>query len=41
VKVAREAAESGANPDAPLGESERVELIRLRAESRDDKSTIA
>ena len=41
VKVAREAAESGANPDAPLGESERPELVRLRGESRDDKSSIA
>jgi transposase len=41
VKVARAAAESGKNPDAPLGESERAELARLRAESRDDKSTIA
>ena len=37
VKVARDAAESGKNPDAPLGESERAELVRLRAESRDDK----
>src|ERR1035437_4998916 len=40
-KVAREAAESGKNPDAPLGESERAELARLRGESRNDKSTIA
>ena len=40
VKVARDAAESGKNPDAPLGESERAELIQLRAESRDDKSAI-
>src|ERR1039457_1289967 len=39
VKVARAAAESGKNPDAPLGESERAE--RLRAEARDDKSSIA
>ena len=30
VKVARDAAESGKNPDAPLGESERAELARLR-----------
>ncbi|MGH3277465.1 MAG: transposase [Streptosporangiaceae bacterium] len=36
VKVAREAAGSGKSPDAPLGESERAELIRLRGESRDD-----
>src|ERR1035441_7641107 len=34
VKVAREAAASGIPPDAPLGESERVELIRLRAETQ-------
>ena len=27
VKVARAGAESGKNPDAPLGESERAELI--------------
>jgi len=40
VKAAR-AAESGKSPDAPLGESERAELARLRAESRDDKSAIA
>ncbi|SBW17798.1 hypothetical protein FDG2_0376 [Candidatus Protofrankia californiensis] len=41
VKVARDAAESGKGSDAPLSESERVALIRLRAESTDDKSTIA
>ena len=41
VKVTRANAESGKNPDAPLGESQRAELARLRAESRDDKSTIA
>jgi transposase-like protein len=41
VKVARDAAESGKNPDAPLGESGRAELIRLRAESRDGRSAIA
>ena len=28
------------HPEAPLGESERAELIRLRGESRDDKSAI-
>jgi hypothetical protein len=28
-------------PGCPLGESGRAELIRLRAESRDDKSAIA
>ena len=27
--------------DAPRGESERAELIRLRAETRDDKSAIS
>jgi transposase len=41
VRVARDAAESGKSPDAPLGESERAELVRLRAESKDDKSAIA
>jgi transposase len=41
VRVARDAAESGKKPDVPLGESGRAELVRLRAECRDDKSTIA
>jgi len=41
VRAARDAAESGKSPDAPLGGSERAELARLRAESRDDKSAIA
>jgi transposase len=41
LKVAREAAAAGISPDAPLGESERAELIRLRAETRDDKSAIS
>jgi transposase len=40
VRVARDAAESG-KPDTPMGESGRAELVRLRAESRDDKSVIA
>jgi transposase len=40
VNQIRDAAESGTAPDAPLGESERLELIRLRSESKDDKSTI-
>ena len=40
VRVARAAVESGKSPDAPLGESERAELVRLRAESKDDKLTI-
>jgi len=39
--VARDTAESGKSSDAPLGESERAELVRLRAEPRDDKSVIA
>ena len=41
VRVARDTAEPGESPDAPLSESERAELARLRAESRDDKSVIA
>jgi|SRR5680860_1878779 len=34
VKRAREAAQAAAPDDAPLTESERMELIRLRAEAR-------
>lgn len=41
VKKARDEAESGKDPDAPLGESERVELTRLREESKQDRATIA
>jgi transposase len=40
VRVARDTAESGKSPDAPLGESERAELVRLPAESKDDKSAL-
>ena len=28
-------------PDAPLTESERAELVRLRTDAKDDKATIA
>ncbi len=41
LKIARDAAESGISPDAPLTESERAELIRLRSELKDSNSTIA
>ena len=41
LKVAREAAAAGISPDAPLGESERAGLVRLRGESGDDKSAVA
>ena len=41
VKKARDEAESAKDPDAPLGESERTELNRLREESKQDKATIA
>lgn len=41
VKKARDAQESARPADAPLSESERTELIRLRAESEEDRSTIA
>jgi transposase len=40
VRQIRNAADSGTSPDAPLGESERLELARLRAESKDHKATI-
>jgi len=41
VKKAREEAESSKEPGAPLTESERAELNRLREESKQDKATIA
>jgi transposase len=41
VKKARDTRAGQVPPDAPLTESERGELVRLRAEAKDDKSTIA
>ena len=41
VKKAREAAEAAKGADAPLAESERVELNRLRSKAKDDDATIA
>jgi transposase len=41
VKKARDARQAQVPPDAPLTESERMELIRLRAEKKDDQATIA
>jgi len=41
VKIVRETAESGISPGAPLTESERAELIRLRDKSKEYTSTIA
>src|SRR5712691_11482711 len=41
VKKARDAQAEQVPPDAPLTESERAELIRLRVGSKDDKSTIS
>src|SRR5262249_36559658 len=41
VKKARDARAEQVPADAPLEESERAELIRLRVESKDDKATIA
>jgi transposase len=41
VKKARDARAEQVPPDAPLTESERTELVRLRVESKDDKATIA
>lgn len=38
VKKARDAREAAQPPDALLDESERVELVRLRAEIKDAKS---
>ena len=41
VKKARDAKEATVPPDAVLDESERLELVRLRAEIKDAKSEIA
>jgi transposase len=41
VKKARDAQAEQMPPDAPLTESERAELIRLRADSKDQAATIA
>jgi transposase len=41
VKKTKDEAESAKDPDSPLEESERAELIRLRAETKNDKATIA
>ncbi len=38
VKKARDASESAKPADAPLSESERLELIRVRAELKDTKA---
>lgn len=38
MKKARDAREAAQPPDALLDESERVELVRLRAEIKDAKS---
>lgn len=41
VKKVRESREQQVSPDAELAGSERLELIKLRAESKQDKATIA
>jgi len=41
VKKARDSRAASMPADSPLSESERLELIRLRAEARDDKAKIA
>ena len=41
VKKARDMRAEQVPADAPLTESERAELARLRAEAKDDKATIA
>lgn len=40
VKKVRESRERQVSPDAELTGSERLELIKLRAESKEDKATI-
>jgi transposase len=41
VKNAKDARAEQVPPDAPLTESERAELLRLRTDAKDDKATIA
>ena len=41
VRKAKDARESAVPADAVVVESERLELIRLRAQAKDDKATIA
>jgi transposase len=41
VKKARDARQAEVPPDAPLSESERMELIRLRAEAKDKDAEVA
>src|SRR5215468_7292839 len=41
VKKARDTRAEQVPADAPLTEPERAELVRLRAEAKDDKATIA
>jgi len=41
VKKARDARQAAVPPDAPLTESERMELIRLRAEAKDKDADMA
>jgi len=41
VKKARDARQAAVPPDAPLSESERMELIRLRAEAKDRDAEVA
>ena len=41
VKKARDARQAAVPPDAPLSESERMELIRVRAELKDRDAEVA
>ncbi len=41
VKKARKEREESTSPDTPLSESERMELIRLRAESKEKDAALA
>ena len=41
VKKARDAQAEQVPPDAPLTESERAELVRLRGELKDSTATVA
>ncbi len=41
VKMRRESEQAATTPDAPLGESERMELVRVRGELKDSQAEVA
>ncbi len=41
LKMRRESEQAATPPDAPLGESERMELVRVRGELKDSQAEVA